>query len=239
METYLCRVGYLGWNFKGTNIQPEERTVEGEMERILGGRIRFLSRTDAGVSAMNNYALCRTEVDPFAVNQLKDVWITGYTKVEKRPRVFWRWYRYYLPQEVPAREDLTKSFEGRKDFSSFAISEGKNPVREVFRFRVVPLRGFTLFDVVGRSFLRQMVRRMVNGYLMALEDKIDLEDLFESPQPKKIPPAPPEGLVLMNMKLDTYVPVSDEVRRRVREHIRSLWKELRLRSFLLSNAWIL
>jgi tRNA pseudouridine38-40 synthase len=239
METYLCRVGYLGWNFKGTNIQPKERTVEGELERILGGKVRFLSRTDAGVSAMNNYALCKIETNPFSVNQLEDIWVTGYVPVERRPKVFWRWYRYYLPEELPIDEEILKLFEGRKDFSSFSIPEGKDPRREVLRFRAFQLKDFTIFDVIGKSFLRQMVRRIVMGYVLALRGEIDIEELFQKPQPKKVPPAPPEGLILMDMKLDTYVPAKEEVVEMVRRRLEDRWKELRLRAFLLSNRWIL
>ncbi len=235
----LCRAGYLGWNFRGTNVQPGQRTVEGEFERILGGKVRFLSRTDAGVSAFNNYALCRTEKDPFSVNQLEDAWVVGYVEIDKRPRVYWRWYRYYMPGEVEVGRDVLDLFVGKKDFTSFSVPEGRDPVREVLRFSSFTIPGFTVFDVVGRSFLRQMVRRMVNAAVLAARGEIEVEELFENPRPKAVPPAPAEGLVLMDMKLDIYVPADPEVRRRVRERLEGMWRDVRIRGHVLRNAWVL
>ncbi len=235
----LCRVGYIGWNFRGTNIQPSGRTVEGEMEKILKGKVRFLSRTDAGVSAFNNYARCDAEVDPFAANQLPDVWVTGYKKVERRPKVFWRWYRYYYPEELEVPKDLLKLFEGRKDFASFSIPEpGRTTIREVLRFEATRIPYFTVFDVVGRAFARQMVRRMVMGAVLAIKEGLDVEKLLEEPKPRAVPPAPPEGLILMDMKLNTYVPGKDEAIRMARKKLEDLWTFYRLRSKVLSDRWI-
>ena len=240
ISVFLCRVGYLGWNFRGTNIQPSGRTVEGEMEKVLRGRVRFLSRTDAGVSAYNNYALCSTTENPFAINQLDDVWVLGYKEIERKPKVFWRWYRYYYPEEIDIPEDLLHLFEGKRDFSSFSIPEpGRSSIKEVLRFRSFTVPGFTIFDVIGRAFARQMVRRIVMGVILAVEEGLNIEELLENPRPRAVPPAPAEGLVLMDMKLNVHVPIHEEVKSRVKKRLENLWKMYRLKSKLLSDRWII
>ncbi len=236
MERYLCRVAYIGWNFKGTNVQPDQRTVEGEMEKVLGGKVRFLSRTDAGVSALNNHAICLTSTDPFAANEIPDVFVLGKIRIKERPRVFWRWYRYYYPEEVEIPEEVLGAFVGRKDFASFSLPErGQDTVKEVFSFSSFTIPGFTVFDVVGRSFLRQMVRRMVMGVVLHVKGEVDVFDLLEKPRPKAVPPAPAEGLILMDMGVQPRVPVEEDVLRRVRKRWEELWREQRIRSLVLSN----
>ena len=111
-------------------------------------------------------------------------------------------------------------------------------MKEVLRFRAVTIPGFTVFDVIGRSFAMQMVRRMVTGVVLAIREGLDVERLLEEPKPRAVPPAPPEGLVLMDMKLDTYVPGNDEAIRRARKRLEDLWRFYRLRSKLLSDRWI-
>lgn len=58
MANYLCRVGFDGLRFKGTQIQPAGTpTLQGTLEKLLSTiydapvKIRFSSRLDAGVSA--------------------------------------------------------------------------------------------------------------------------------------------------------------------------------------------
>jgi len=209
------------------------------MEKVLEGKVRFLSRTDAGVSAFNNYALCKTKKHPFAANEIGDVWVTGAKEVNKKPQVYWRWYRYYYPEEVEVPRELLSLFVGRKDFSSFAITEGKNPVREIYHFSSFTIPGFTVFDVVGKSFLRQMVRRMVTGVILHLKGEVDVKDLLERPKERVVPPAPPEGLVLMNMALSEKVYPDREKLAFAKKQLENLWKHYKLRSLVLSNRWIL
>ncbi len=233
---YLCRVGYIGWNFRGTNIQRDVRTVEGEMERVLGGKVRFLSRTDAGVSAMNNYALCWCRESPFKINELDDIWITGFSKIERKPKVFWRWYRYYFPKEIEISSQSIEPFIGKKDFRYLSIPEGRNTTREVLDIRVFRGMGFTVFDVFGRSFLRQMVRRLVNAIIL-VEKGINPDDIFSGKL--RVPPLPPEGLVLMDMKLDVSVPVMEEKRVLVKERLKKLREEFLIKRLVLSNDWVI
>ncbi len=223
-----ARVAYLGWLFHGTNVQPDVRTVEGVMEEVLGRKVRFLSRTDRGVSALDNVAIVKGDTNPMKANEIEGVWVKGWLEVRKVPRVLWRWYRYYLPREIrPPREEVEK-FVGRKDFRYLTNDREKNTVREVLRIEVHPLVGFTVVDVIGRSFLRQMVRRLV-GALELLEEGVKADDILKG---EHVPdPVPPEGLVLLKVKTREYIPVE----RDIREDWRRLWERYRVRSFVLSS----
>ena len=62
MATYRLGLTYEGTRFKGWARQPDQRTVQGEVERALGvvlgepARLRVAGRTDAGVHALAQVA---------------------------------------------------------------------------------------------------------------------------------------------------------------------------------------
>lgn len=62
MERYKLIIQYDGSNFSGFQIQPEKRTIQGEIERVLefllGKKTKIYAsgRTDAGVSALGQVA---------------------------------------------------------------------------------------------------------------------------------------------------------------------------------------
>ena len=57
MPNFRLTLAYDGTNFAGSQVQPNQRTVQGELERVLGGmakapiRAVFAGRTDRGVHA--------------------------------------------------------------------------------------------------------------------------------------------------------------------------------------------
>jgi tRNA pseudouridine38-40 synthase len=65
MPSFRLTLAYDGTDFAGSQVQPNERTVQGELERILSGmaatRIRavFAGRTDRGVHAVGQVAAVR------------------------------------------------------------------------------------------------------------------------------------------------------------------------------------
>ena len=67
MRRIFLRVSYDGTDFAGWQLQPEKRTVEGELNRAIseltGENIKVVgaSRTDSGVHSMGNVAVFDTE----------------------------------------------------------------------------------------------------------------------------------------------------------------------------------
>jgi len=72
VRTYKLTLEYDGTRFAGWQVQPRERTVQGEVERALGillrheVRVIVAGRTDAGVHALAQVCSFRTdaEIDP-------------------------------------------------------------------------------------------------------------------------------------------------------------------------------
>ena len=220
------RLAYDGTAFYGFQRQPGLRTVEGELIRVLtklkiiespeGNEFKGASRTDRGVSAFFNVVsfvpgervdLVRPEV---LNHHLRDVWVLGVAEVpeEFHPR-FWaesKTYRYYLVDEGLDFENMracAKLFEGTHDFTAFSkLEPGKDPVRTLVSVKVIQRTGYYLIELSGKSFLWEMARRIVNALRFCGLGLIGLDDIrsmLEGNYDKKIPPAPPEPLVLWHI----------------------------------------
>lgn len=221
------RVAYDGSAFYGFQRQPGVRTVEGEIIKVLQklgiiespekNDFKGASRTDRGVSAFFNVVsfvpserpdLARPEV---LNHHLSDVWVLGIAEVpdDFHPR-FWaksKTYRYYLVNEgfdLSAVRECASLFVGRHDFSAFAkLEPGRDPIREVERVEVIERQGYLVIEVQGKSFLWEMVRRIVNALRfcgLGLLEAEEVERMLAGEYRKKIPPAPPGGLVLWHIE---------------------------------------
>jgi tRNA pseudouridine38-40 synthase len=69
LPTFRLSLEYDGTRFAGWQVQPKQRTVQGELERALGillrhdVRVLVAGRTDAGVHALAQVCSLRTEVE--------------------------------------------------------------------------------------------------------------------------------------------------------------------------------
>jgi len=221
------RIAYDGTAFYGFQRQPGVRTVEGELIRVLTklkiiegpeeNDFKGASRTDRGVSAFFNVVsfvpgeradLARPDV---LNHHLRDVWVLGVAEVpdDFHPR-FWtssKTYRYYLVDEgfdIEKMVECVGLFEGTHDFSAFArLEQGRDPVREITRIAIIPRSGYHVIELTGKSFLWEMVRRIVNALRfcgLGLLEVEDVEAMLSGVYRKKIPPAPPENLVLWRIE---------------------------------------
>lgn len=218
------RIAYDGTAFYGFQRQPGLRTVEGELIRVLerlgiiedpaSSNFKGASRTDRGVSAFFNVVsfdpvpekayLARPEI---LNHHLRDVWALGWAEIpdDFHPR-FWargKTYRYYLVDRgfnVESMRECAERFEGVHDFSAFSkLEPGKDPFREVESVEIIARTGYFVIEVRGKSFLWEMVRRMVNALVscgLNLLTPDEVSEILSGSFRKKIPPAPPENLVL-------------------------------------------
>ncbi|ASJ02737.1 tRNA pseudouridine(38,39,40) synthase TruA [Thermococcus profundus] len=237
------RVAYDGTAFYGFQRQPGLRTVEGEIIRVLQklgiiedpptSNFKGASRTDRGVSAFFNVVsfdpvpekayLAKPEVLNY---HLKDVWVLGWTEVpdDFHPR-FWaksKTYRYYLVDrgfDPNAMPECARLFVGTHDFSAFAkLEPGKEPIREITSVEIIPRSGYYIVEVTGKSFLWEMVRRIVNSISLCglgLLTPEEVSGMLSGRFDRKIPPAPPENLVLWRIDYEGIEFEADE--RGVRE----------------------
>lgn len=222
------KIAYDGSKFYGFQRQPGLKTVEGEIIRVLQklnliespekANFKGASRTDKGVSAFGNVVAFNTEnlklAQPRILNHhLRDVWVLGIAQVpdDFHPR-FWaksKIYRYYLVNEgfdVEAMRECAKLFVGTHDFSAFAkLEKFKDPIREVSRLEIIPRGEVIVIEIEGKSFLWEMVRRIVSALKLCGLGVIGVEDIrrmLEGKMDKKLPPAPPENLFLWEIKYD-------------------------------------
>lgn len=232
LDTAL-RFAYDGACFEGYQRQPGHRTVEGALiealrpEGLLEGKVRTGSRTDRGVSALENVVGCRLDrphvrgLVPALNTRLPDgVWATGACLAPEGWNPRHHALRTYAYRVRAAGEDLARmqaacqAFTGRHDMRRFArLEPGRDPMRDVRRFDVEPA-GLAdadgdrmdewLFHCSSPGFLWNQVRRMVSAALAVgrrLADVTDIKDaLAGGPAHKDFRLAPPEGLLLESVR---------------------------------------
>jgi len=137
-------------------------------------------------------------------------------------------------------------FVGVHDFMNFSrYQEGKNPMREILNCEMNEDKNFFTFDVIGKSFLHQMVRRMVKAILDVGTLNISVDQikrlLKKTIDPSdKLGPAPlePKGCLILyeigndlNFEIDEYTRerMRRIFKRKMREH---LLKEKTFNAFL-------
>ncbi|MFH0815216.1 MAG: tRNA pseudouridine(38-40) synthase TruA [Methanobacteriota archaeon] len=226
MPRYAMKIAYDGSAFSGSQRQPDARTVEGELARAareigaIGDEewIPIGSRTDAGVSATGNVCAIDTGFDrealvPAINSQTDDVWICGLADVSEgfNPRhAKARWYRYLLPAEdldIELAGEVLPAFVGERDFTHFSKYDDtadRSPLRTLHLVTLKPAGDFLALDVMGESFLWQMVRRIAGAVRMVgtgSATAAEVREALSAPGAYKRPvftPLPPEGLVLMD-----------------------------------------
>lgn len=217
------KVAYDGTRFSGSQVQPDVRTVHSELAKALAelgapdARLSWAGRTDAGVSAAANVVvvdpapLAGGALVPALAHRMEDAWPWAWADApptfEPR-RARGRWYRYHLRSDLEPKlvEDAMRAFVGTHDFSDFARVEPEvNPVRTVHAVHAQREGPFVTIDVEGESFLWNQVRRMVEAGRRAAAGEIaraQIEDALAAPRGKELGTAPPEPLVLMEVRYD-------------------------------------
>ena len=226
MPRVALRLAYDGARFQSYARQPGRRTVEGALIEALGHEglvedsFRTGSRTDAGVSALEN--VCTATLDrphlrglvPAVQRRLPEgVWLTAAAAVPEGfdpRRAGWRQYRYLAPAngeaEWPMRE-AAAAFVGRHRMHAFArVEADRDPERTVLDFVVGTREGMWEFHVRGESFLWNQVRRMVGAVLAVGRGEAAHADVAESlatGRPHgRFTVAPAEGLLLERVHYD-------------------------------------
>ncbi len=227
MRRVALKVAYIGTGFYGFQRQPGLTTVEGELLSALKmiGYINEISecgfgiggRTDRGVHALGNVVSFLTDGEVI-INQINDalptsIRVLGKAKVPLHFKARYaenRYYRYLLVNEadIPESnlEEMVKAaslLKGTHNFSNFSKRSERNPVRTVHDINVTVDDGVIRVDVVGESFLWNMIRKIVTVLLSVSLGELKSDDIFEYLDPQRdvnIQPASPGGLILMDVR---------------------------------------
>lgn len=238
MRKVALKVAYIGTDFHGFQRQPDLRTVEGELisalkEANLVDNLKdcgyaIAGRTDRGVHALGNVISFQTEED-VEINYINDLLpksirilaIAG-VPFEFKPRYAKsRHYRYTLIDgsslDLNKIKSVAEMIEGAHDFSNFSKRSERNPVRTIERVKISLNEDILIIDVIGESFLWNMVRKIATSLLMVGSGDLEIKDVKKFLNPSTyaaIAPMPPDGLILMdttyenvNFRYDEYARV--------------------------------
>lgn len=259
--TAAVKIAYQGNEFMGSQRQPEERTVEGEVIRSLlkvqaiaspdEARFRVASRTDRGVSALGNVVCFDTDFRPDRLLHALNAVSHGvfYHALAEVPHDFsprrakGRWYRYFQPLgglDAEAFQECAQLFVGRHDFLRFCKPEGKATVKTIHEVTVTPLGDFLVVDLRAREFLRNMVRRCVAAMTSVARGEATLAQVKAAlhGEDRSFGLAEPEGLVLMDVFYDLDLPEASTLPllQKVREERRQDMLRLFFHDALLDKA---
>ncbi len=231
MPRIALKFGYDGTRFFGYQRQPAARTVEGDIINTLV-KIRAVagaaeanfasaSRTDRGVHAISNAVAFDTSFNPDELTRAlnarcRDILFHSYLSVPAsfNPRkALMRHYRYLLfgCKDADGVRDSLALFAGRRDFVNFSKSGAAGRFRSIERIDVTERERWLELDFYGRSFLHNMIRRIVSAAVMVSERKAEDEDIsraLEGGERMSFGLARPEFLILMDVDYGmTFKPV--------------------------------
>ncbi|NWF94694.1 MAG: tRNA pseudouridine(38-40) synthase TruA [Candidatus Thorarchaeota archaeon] len=247
MVSYAARLCYLGDNYHGSQAQPGQRTVQGELIEAISRwsgephstkTVQFSGRTDRGVHSMGQIVKITTDAN-FDIDRINrylpdDISLWEYLRVPDQfnPRldVIMRHYRYILG-DIQDRVDLYALREGSvllsgtHDFRLLAKPDGeRNSQTTLINIAVIQTPPLVALDIFGTSFLWKLVRKLVTVLLRYSHQEISRQSivaLLESQQslPGGIHPAPPESLVLVETVVPFRLVRSKYATRRIRKTI--------------------
>ena len=224
------KVAYIGTHFYGFQRQPKFPTVEGELFRAFKkagvmddpnrSGYSIAGRTDRGVHSLGNVVSLKPDSEA-TVNQINyylpsSIQIIAKAEVpdDFKPRYAnYRYYRYVFFKDPYNNTSLdlkkmvnaSKLFEGEHNFQNFTKRCERTPMRIIQELKVSQNKMITVIDVIGQSFLWNMVRKMVQVITMVGAGKMDDEDITLLLNPDicaSVTPVPPEGLILMDVNYE-------------------------------------
>ena len=138
-----------------------------------------------------------------------------YLLAADQPNAFnfrWYWPLKQLPQQEPMRQ-AAACLIGQHDFRHFTLSNGRartfvREIRDICIYKPAqqalpcPLEQALAIEIEGSGFLYKMVR-LITARLVAIGQGIlppqSMEDFLRGQPAQALPPAPPQGLTLMEM----------------------------------------
>jgi tRNA pseudouridine38-40 synthase len=224
---YALKLFYDGTDYHGFQIQPNVKTIEdiliktlveeSYIEGVKESNFSYASRTDSGVSALSQVIAFDSNTTP----NLRRInaslpegilfWAKTSTEQNFNPRfdALHKIYHYFDThdnEDLKSIKDSIKIIQGIHDFKKLSKPDKeRNTICDLKAIKI-HLKGDTiLYEFIGKSFLWKMVRKIVSLLKLIGKGEISIEvinkifdnsDLFDP----KLKPAPPEGLLLYDIK---------------------------------------
>jgi tRNA pseudouridine38-40 synthase len=257
---YAIKFAYDGTGFTGSQRQPKQKTVEGEILNCLkfhhvideskSARFQVASRTDSGVSALGNVLAFNSnfkkkDLMNILNSKLDNCWFYGVTQVddEFNPRhAKLRWYRYHMLDDgkldFGSIKTVAQCFMGEHDFRNFSNPHVESTIRTIDSIKVSKIKDWIVIDVKGPGFIWNQVRRMVSACIKVGKDELDStaveNGLINPTKSYDFGLAPPEPLVLMDIKYDFEFEVDKQILDKTRQRILRDWVNVKLKESFLS-----
>ena len=169
MPNYFLRLSFVGTNFSGWQIQPTERTVQGELTKALRTlfneevKVTGCCRTDAGVHALDYVANFKSHKEMEAEKILKA--LNGILPKD---------IGIYEVRVVPENFNARYSVKGKTYLYKIWNSEGRNPFLYPFSWHVK--------RKINREVLEKVLKRLegehdFRGFAKVEEEKNTLINL--------------------------------------------------------------
>jgi Pseudouridylate synthase len=198
MIRIATKIAYLGIDFCGSQIQPDVRTVEGDILQNVKKLcdltdeeidLRLASRTDRNVNALGNVAVFNSDIeDPFtlikALNAVSEgIFYRSFALVNDsfNPRhADQRIYSYVIPLDglnVSKMTDCARLFRGEHDFIRFCKPDGKPTVLSVDDVDVSTDGDLVIMRFVARRYLWNMIRRISAAVISVGKGESDISEV--------------------------------------------------------------
>jgi len=242
MRRVAVKIAYLGDEFAGSQIQPDLKTVEGEvlsnLTSINNGEpdMRCASRTDRGVNALGNVVVFNTGFDDDAVllkalNAVSNgVFYRSIATVDNKfnPRhASERIYRYILPAngiDVDRAKRCASLFVGEHDFIRFCKSNDKDTRMNMRSVVVDRADGVLIIEFRSEYFLWNQIRRMAAAISSVGRGDASVEDVENALNggPMSFGLARPDALTLIDViynDIEFVTPAADMLDAKVKEEM--------------------
>lgn len=232
MKRYAICLGYLPTlDYSGFNNQLHDprniftlvmtalkkaRLIDPELDPQL----RFASRTDRGVGAINQVIALNakqkpilSEINSYLPDSIRALSLTDVSSdFHPRRDAKLRTYSYFLTIDedfnLSFAREILELFVGRHDFHNFAKRDTVkeiNTIKDINKVNIFIVGELTYqIRLSSRSFLWQQIRRIVGHLIEVSSGHHDLEYTHQllSPKPAEFKPAaaPPENLILENIQ---------------------------------------
>ncbi len=221
------KVAYTGTDYHGFQVQPDVRTIEGELFRAFRELNIFSNpheanytaagRTDKGVHALGQVIAFDTDnsdaARPRAINSRLPgtiwTWARAYVPSEFDPRrnALSREYRYimYGNYNISLLQDASRLLKGTHDFTNFATPDkDRTSICRIEEVEIHMEKEFTIIDIRANFFLWHMVRKIATAMKMIGCRARDLAWLGQMLNPSEfkegLMPAPACGLILKDVE---------------------------------------
>ena len=196
------KIAYSGKDFSGSQVQPGQVTVMGEVARVLvltgDGRdeewfdLKCSSRTDVGVNALGNVIVFNTFFDDDAVmlkalnGASKTVHFRAAATVPDDFNVRYadtRVYRYVMPKEnmdMALVRECASMFLGRHDFARFCKYDGKPTEMTLERIDIFEKESIVEIEFESRYFLWNQIRRICSAVIRVAKGNARIDDVREA-----------------------------------------------------------